>query len=250
MHLHVAMSWQLVVFLAVAATASAKFLDASIDPFAGNTNFLVQVINATDQIRSSGRIMRMADAHGKHYECAIPERESLGSQLVQPSLQDAQAIMLRLKNSGQCFRRSEGYWAYEVCPGSHVRQYHMNGLVVEQEFILGVFHGEEQQLEISTAGPSGGVIMSEKYTRGQVCDLTGHDRTVSLHYMCSHAGLTFTSIEEMMSCQYVAMLGMPDLCELAHAKESSLHIIECAPSEEPVSQPEPPNAEGSCDKAE
>lgn len=63
--------------------------------------------------------------------------------------------------------------------------------------------------------------MTEKYTRGQVCDLTGKDRTVVVHYICSHAGNTFLSIEELLSCQYVAILGSPELCKLGDIKEVS-----------------------------
>lgn len=119
------MIWQLLVFVSVLVIACGKFLDASIDPFAGNTNFVVQVTDAIDQIRSSSRVMRMTDVDGEVYECAIPQRENVGTQLMQPSLKDAQDLMRSFQESGQCFRRSEGYWAYEVCPGNHVRQYHM-----------------------------------------------------------------------------------------------------------------------------
>ena len=117
--------WQVTVFLAIFAIASAKFLDASIDPSARNTNFIVQVPDAIDQVRSWSRVMRMTDVHGEVYECAIPKRENIGAQPMQPSLKDAQALMQSLQKSGQCFRRSEGYWDYEECPGSHVRQFHM-----------------------------------------------------------------------------------------------------------------------------
>lgn len=74
--------------------------------------------------------MRMADSKGNPYECAMPNKQGMGSQHVKPSLQDAQALMQKLKQAGQCFRRSEGYWAYEVCPGSHVRQYHQVRLLL------------------------------------------------------------------------------------------------------------------------
>lgn len=63
------------------------------------------------------------------------------------------------------------------------------------------------------------VMVSESYTRGQVCDLTGHDRTVLVHYTCEHAGLAFMSIQELTSCQYVALLGTPEVCSLTGAKE-------------------------------
>lgn len=106
------------------AIAGARFLDASIDPFAGNTNFVVQVTDAIEAVRSASRVMRMADLEGKMYECAMPDQEKLGVQHVQPSLADAQTLIKRLQQAGFCYRRSEGYWAYEVCPGSHVRQYH------------------------------------------------------------------------------------------------------------------------------
>lgn len=76
-----------------------------------------------------------------------------------------------------------------------------------------------QTLDALQSGRTGSIIMSEKYTRGQVCDLTGHDRTVRVNYLCSHAGHAFTSIEEIMSCQYVVMLGSPELCKLANMKE-------------------------------
>lgn len=69
--------------------------------------------------------------------------------------------------------------------------------------------------------PPAGVSVSERYTRGQVCDLTGHDRTVSVHYICSHSGNVFHSIEELLSCQYMAVVGTPELCKLGNIKEVS-----------------------------
>lgn len=125
------MPWVSLCLIGSLAVAGAKFLDASIDPFAGNTNYIVQITDAIEAVRSARRVIRMADSEGKMYECAMPDHEQPGAQHVQPSLEEAQTLLKRLQQTGFCYRRSEGYWAYEVCPGSHVRQYHQVILTLE-----------------------------------------------------------------------------------------------------------------------
>ena len=53
------------------------------------------------------------------------------------------------------------------------------------------------------------------YTRGQVCDLTGMERRVDVRFLCSDDPIHIRAIEEIVSCQYVIVIGTPAMCSEA-----------------------------------
>lgn len=50
------------------------------------------------------------------------------------------------------------------------------------------------------------------YSKGQMCDLTGKERQVDARFVCSEDPIHIRAIEEIVSCQYVIVIGTPVIC--------------------------------------
>lgn len=69
---------------------------------------------------------------------------------------------------------------------------------------------------ISVQGQQGAPLHAvQVYTRGQVCDLTGTERSVDVRFLCSRDPIHIRAIEEIVSCKYVIVVGTPAMCSEA-----------------------------------
>jgi protein OS-9 len=50
------------------------------------------------------------------------------------------------------------------------------------------------------------------YMDGQECELTGKPRQVDVRFFCAPDGGQIMGIEELVSCQYIVVVGVPVLC--------------------------------------
>lgn len=143
--------------------------------------------------------------------------------------EELQAKQLISMLSGQCLKRLDGWWTYELCFHQNIRQYHTekNGNVIE--YILGKYDVQiNQELEDSREvlmkqSPSGKPGYLEKYDQGTTCDLTGEKRWTKVIYACFPAvdmnGIV--SVEETSTCGYTIKVSVPALCTHPYFKDSS-----------------------------
>merc|ERR1711916_48882 len=144
---------------------------------------------------------------------------------------EEQAVFDVLKPlEGRCLLYEYGWWRYELCFGSHIRQWHDK----DQDFKLGIFNQAEseaaqvaeveshldslvvRQLDPDTAPaeawkPS---YLTQIYDSGTVCDLTGLPRQTELLFTCkpSVPGAALVQIEELRTCVYRIRINTALMC--------------------------------------
>jgi len=148
-----------------------------------------------------------------------------------------------------CHTKTVGWWTYEVCPLSHVKQYHEENGQVLSSFNLGFINTEKtwnlttDAAALGFAGaPSAGISadtqqqqqrsISFVYDSGTQCDLNGLPREAVVKFSCSPTGRDgITQITETSTCAYVVDFESRELCKHPEfqAKTSNLHHIQCQP---------------------
>uniref|UniRef100_A0AC35TIB7 MRH domain-containing protein n=1 Tax=Rhabditophanes sp. KR3021 TaxID=114890 RepID=A0AC35TIB7_9BILA len=124
------------------------------------------------------------------------------------------------------------YWAYQVCHGRQITQFHQDAKGGERkEFSLGsiVFQTPKEQSFDITNPPSKFINDREQvyypiaYHSGAICDLTGKPRNTTVLYICA-PGMKHMIIsqQEVTSCQYEIVVGTEYLC--THPSFTS-HIV-------------------------
>jgi Glucosidase II beta subunit-like protein len=112
----------LYAFLA-AVQCGAVTLEPGIDPFAGNTQFVITIAAALPELTPSHTLSAFKDARGTDYTCMLPDDSDDGDN--DGVALDEQAVLAALGGLvGTCIRKREGWWTFEVCIGEQVRQYH------------------------------------------------------------------------------------------------------------------------------
>jgi len=144
-----------------------------------------------------------------------------------PATKELKAKRMLDNLSGLCFRRTEGWWTYEVCHGDQVRQFHKEKNGDLTEFSLGQYDREGNEAlenngnllvhDKTSSRPS----LQQVYTDGTKCDLKDTKRTTTVMYTCTQAQLFdmggsasagILSILESPSCNYVVVVHVPVLC--------------------------------------
>ncbi|KAJ1803017.1 Protein OS-9 [Coemansia sp. RSA 2598] len=134
----------------------------------------------------------------------------------------------------ECILFSVGWWTYEYCHGSHVRQFHKfepdgDGVVYTVEYMLG--RHESLQPAPAPIDGSGGTrekaevldtqvvrigrkrFLTQVWGGGTECDLTGKPRQVEIQFHCDPNGPERVAlVEEIMTCYYVMVINTPRLC--------------------------------------
>jgi hypothetical protein len=161
--------------------------------------------------------------------------------------------------NGICLYARSGWWQYEVCPGRHVRQFHVEDNNIEAQFSLGEFVGEVQHDNLQQSPPHmlphslRLPIIIETYAGGSICDIVRLPRSTEVVYTCSVASIIrsataeqrslptlnestrITQVEEVASCQYHIVVETSLLCkhpewqkrlEAEQRHVVSLHIAE------------------------
>ena len=176
------------------------------------------------------------------------------------SSRSIQSLLLPLKQS--CFRLQDGWWMYELCLNSHLRQFHVqevktsdreNGKSSQHELvqihILGKNNngGAGNRVNNGRKGEDGDehrnivkdgdlVAYQELYTDGELCKITGKNRESIIHFVCIGRDVTeskLMSVEETGTCQYKAVFHTPYLCQhrLFKNVESKSVILNCRQKE-------------------
>lgn len=157
-----------------------------------------------------------------------------------------------LFTSAACSFRAESYWAYEVCHGDYIKQYHeeREGKSLKvQEYMLGRWNKkrtEELRDRLAAAAARNEPVKYKKIeslslpyvevemTDGTPCDLiNGKPRQSRVLYVCyPHGKNEVYSLKEVSTCQYEVVILTQALCEHPSYKPlaAAEHNIKCSPT--------------------
>uniref|UniRef100_A0A060T6U3 Endoplasmic reticulum lectin n=1 Tax=Blastobotrys adeninivorans TaxID=409370 RepID=A0A060T6U3_BLAAD len=184
---------------------------------------------------------------GHDYLCDLPDNITDLTVNSVPSTTDIDVVevaskareLLALSPSVKCIYHTVGYWTYELCYDTGIRQFH--ALPLEQAgglpkpypntpvYHLGRF-SHQSDWTVKTSGDS--VYASQTLGGGTICDLTGKDRVTEVQYYCRE-GLKTDQIAwmtEFQTCHYAVAIYTSRLCsDLAFIppKESNVNVISC-----------------------
>lgn len=187
--------------------------------------------------------------NGSRFDCLLPDESALGEKVQEKKktpvgekvpAQVADRINAILR--GSCAVKLAGWWVYELCWGTGLRQFHQSPQqVIETEYYLGkgpalspkdvspdLFYGEN---------PVHGIYVTTTYLQGTKCDLTGKPRVAEIRAQCGTNAEEATELEvvEPETCRYVATLTHKSLCReegLRKEDEAALQI-QCFPQVAP-----------------
>ncbi|KAK9814659.1 hypothetical protein WJX72_009344 [[Myrmecia] bisecta] len=246
----------LVVTVALLCLAAARAADVipdtppSFDDDAPETQYVIVVdtegdVPAPEPPDGSKRVL-MTDKTGRRFTCILPPADGSEAERGQGSRQ----MLAKHKSldeekppshyldalAGLCFYRIEDWWTYEYCYKKHVRQFHKDKDVVESEYSLGTFDADQSDANTVQVLDASGVTevkyVSNMYTNGEPCDITGQHRETEVRYLCSEDGQDqIASIKEPATCHYLLTLHTPRLCKHPqfHLPEPPLAHIVCIP---------------------
>ncbi|CAN6177370.1 unnamed protein product [Urochloa humidicola] len=244
----------LLLLLVVGAVASDQIFTASGVPFGRSSReprYHVEFhpVDSPFQPENGQESVPMANHEGKHYTCFLPVEETKTMKSIIP--QNATNVIIesdrRIKPKepdelleplkDQCFYRHEGWWSYEFCYHGRIRQVHVEGEKVIQEYVLGEYDNEattayhENSTSESADDDHHVKDISKRYhvhlyTNGTVCDLTDIPRETEVRFVCSEPTVLISSIKEISSCKYVVTIQSPMLCKnpLFHQEKRTLSI--------------------------
>jgi protein OS-9 len=183
----------------------------------------------------------MTDRDGKKFRCNLPLPESTHD--VNEEQQNGSSIGLTADDRStrktpedllealkeKCFRRFEGWWIYELCYKTRLRQFHIHDKKLVQEFVLGSFdeeataalHQESPNVSLQKDPRSQSAAQryhAHVYTNGTICDLTDQRRETEVRFVCSETGKALiNSIKEAPTCKYTVVFHAPMLCKHPYA---------------------------------
>lgn len=127
---------------------------------------------------------------------------------------DRLALSLFGALAGKCMRYEAGWWQYELCFGGRLRQFHgtsQNNILGEYSEAATRLLAEKQRRarhEAMAASPTGRVpmgLVTQVYTQGSTCDVTGKPRQTIVVFVCrttDAASVVLSAIEELEVCSY------------------------------------------------
>ncbi|KAL0451808.1 UNVERIFIED_CONTAM: protein OS-9 [Sesamum latifolium] len=195
----------------------------------------------------------MPNKNGEKFLCFLPkvEKSKSGKVVAQQNISSMiveSETRMKLKTPDEllevlkdrCFIRQEGWWSYEFCYQNRLRQIHLEGEKVVQEFILGVYDAEATEAnnqnlsDLSTLKDPRSKDASQRYhahifTNGTLCDLTNEPRQTEVRFVCSEPRAMISSITELSTCKYALTFQCPTLCKhpLFHEERPVSHTIHC-----------------------
>lgn len=187
-----------------------------------------------------------------------------GSTAAKQRLEEPTAADLLAPLKGTCDSLATGWWTYKYCFQEGITQFHKEKVsvkpsdpeaepraetVVTAEFDLGHLgaSGSEAQLQVVVVDNSWQEsYVSQVFTDGTSCDLTGELRRTEVRHFCDpNEASKLRSVEETSSCQYRAVVHTRALCalkELAPAQPKVREIV-CVPAEQGLGQQQQQQAE-------
>lgn len=131
---------------------------------------------------------------------------------------DNKAIESLKSLNGQCGVHVSGWWTYEVCFSKEIRQFHKNADNSLDEFNLGKLRLNKEnepvlKYEVKDSLKFGRRVISQIFSQGTECDVTGKRRETEVIYKCQeNSFLEVASVEESVSCGYIVVVSVPKLC--------------------------------------
>ncbi|CAF0842275.1 unnamed protein product [Adineta ricciae] len=194
------------------------------------------------------------------YSCVLPTPQSKDTTLPTYILNsELESFLQNLHSQAAptCAYRLDPYWTYELCHGTHVRQYHETKVsgkrTIHQEYILGYYRADSQEKLVNDQGEPVTRIwyktfenreipmLSVRYTHGASCDINSNEpRETVVLYMCNENGRNgIVNFQEISSCYYEVIFASPQLCQLPGFKvtEPNQYMINCYPHENAGQQP-------------
>ncbi|XP_037957217.1 endoplasmic reticulum lectin 1 [Teleopsis dalmanni] len=183
------------------------------------------------------------------YDCVIPtvEDTKVEKKTNEPEL-SLRALLEPIFSSTTCNYRIEAYWSYELCHGSHMRQYHeeREGKTTKfQEYYLGKWSEEKTEKLVKQWDENQKAGIKFKTTKidntrypylelemndGTLCDIINAPRTTVIRYVCYlHGKNEIYSFKETSSCNYEVIILTSVLCMMPvfHPEETKEVSIMC-----------------------
>ncbi|CAI2190479.1 3350_t:CDS:2, partial [Funneliformis geosporum] len=186
----------------------------------------------------------MRTATRQSYVCQIPYVANQTSVEENPEEQKEDVDLMRkglallepLQNN--CLYYNQGWWTYEYCHLSHVKQFHQivrpNMKPIEDRSVASYFLGRydprhatlppshkdkegsknsQQQLGTDLQAGGGKKYLVQRWSDGTKCDLTGKPRKVEIQFHCNPQSKDGISVvTEMSTCHYLVVIHTPRLC--------------------------------------
>eukprot|EP01134_Creolimax_fragrantissima_P001979 CFRG1979T1 len=183
------------------------------------------------------KLVMVATADGTKYDCEIPREE-----LYNTNAADEEIRLLPFKKflnllkgaSERCFIYHAGWWTYEYCHESHVRQYHNNEDGTTDEFSLGLFDAAFSEAKYNEAIQKDAMMphLSLQYRGGTPCDVDPSlIRSTEVQFICSgDTSGTFATVVEKSTCVYEIKLHIDGICDhpaIDKRKRVQEQIISC-----------------------
>ncbi|KAI9206627.1 uncharacterized protein BJ171DRAFT_597295 [Polychytrium aggregatum] len=153
--------------------------------------------------------------------------------------------------SDKCITSPRGWWVYEFCFNSKVRQFHPvpeaeQAKIVNDEnnnflgkFVASKLHPAPTTNLVEAIDHEGRTIraLRQRYGDGSICKLTGQPRTIDVEFHCANYESHISTISEPSSCHYHMVIVTHHLCKnpffrpqiMAHS-----NLIVCRPIDEDV----------------
>lgn len=197
--------------------------------------------------------LEMTTSNNEKFQCLVPisygDNNDMDDMYTGPS---AMNLLMPLFKKQTCNLRLESYWTYELCHGSHLKQYREEREGKSSrlhEYTLGVTSLEEMvelenrldhelkinpKAEIPTTKIEGKTMpyFMVNYTGGTTCDLTGKPRVSHILFVCYEEGRhDIYSIKETYTCEYEIIILSPYLCQHPSYKPRDLpqNDLHCVP---------------------
>lgn len=205
--------------------------------------------NEKEAVENPDDFVVISNLGGQEYYCSIPKfipPPKIEELLKRQRSWTTENVTLRLeplRKRRSCLHKTIGWWTYEFCYGTDIRQYHMeNGKIVGDEIYLGHFDvdydwAQASDAERGTRRLKSAFFHSQNYTRGSLCELKNRMRTAEVRYFCEldADGSYISRVDEPESCQYLITIQTSLICDLpGFLSESPEHRppaeIQCRPA--------------------
>ncbi|GBC14356.2 phytochelatin synthase-domain-containing protein [Rhizophagus irregularis DAOM 181602=DAOM 197198] len=200
--------------------------------------------SSEDNVESKLTSVIMRTATGQPYVCQIPYVVNQTS--IEEAPEDNKDVDLMKKGlasleplQDNCLYYYHGWWTYEYCHLSHVKQFHTqtiqpNMKPIEDKSVNSYFLGrydprhatlpssykdkkgsksQQQQLGTDLQAVGGKKYLVQRWSDGTKCDLTGKPRRVEIQFHCSQQQNDMIAVvTEKFTCHYLVVINTPKLC--------------------------------------